>query len=299
MFAEILKKKGIKDQIRQVGIDLEQHSEHVRSLLTDIPAKAFYVDSFRFYLKQNNASFEISEDVAVIISSFILTEAKIMELKTNRGITSNYAKAIIRISQIKLAEMSVLYVQRLALRMLLNQEEKVASKLVFDQVKIDLKKRKLVPFYPTMRLLLQEMRRNEVPIVLRIEQFLKGQSEPYGIFSMVFCNFGEGEYYPHRDPKLLLQKMALVFHSVSVNEIKQSKKAIIEKVLKHKVTNLILSASAAHPQYTCQNEGFPFEEPSYQKYLALAYEVGTWRGNPCLFDIKHLSFTKIDEQMIE
>lgn len=306
MLAEILNKEGLDEQLQYIRKRLAQHALDIKAMIDNLP-KTTNADSFRSFLIQKNALFELSEEMAVIISSYILTQGKIVEYKPNdfgvpsrhermlaktfnerNGMVTSFANSLIAKLQKKLSEVSVIYMQRLARGLTLSNEEKTASMKVFEpHVKTDERHRKTTPCYPTMRLILKNMFINKIPIVLKIEQFMKGQSEPYGTFALMFGNQGPGNFSIIKDPAKFLQKGAMFIHAKSITDLPQSAKALEEKIDQGNVADLILSAAADHPQYGSDDNGRP-EDIMCEQHRKLADKVGTSRRNPSLFMIEHI-----------
>lgn len=314
MLAAILNKEGIQERLKQNQSLLKDHIQQIQfrqlilKQINNSETKTKKIEPFKEYLRGQNALIEISEELAVIISCYVLSETKIVEYTPNnfgvptrherilaknfsksKDILPNFADTIIKIAQKRLSEMSVSYVQRLGLQFLLSAKEPSGT-MVFDNfVKTDERHRKITPCYPTMRLLLKGLYRDKIPILLRIEQFLKGQSKPYGILSMVFGNEGAEDYTLLKEPAQHLQKGAVIFHAKSITDIKQSAVDISVKISNYTVTKAILSAMAAHPQYGCDDRYRP-EDPLCEKDRQLAQEWGTCKENPSLFIPEHIYY---------
>jgi hypothetical protein len=307
MFAEMINKDGIDEHICSTQKELADHADKIKDLITNLNIKRLKPEPFKSYLQQNHAILEISEEISVIFSSFILSETRIIEYRPNdfgvpgrhesipyknfgqkKGFTPKFAFAIIKIAQVKLSEISVFYIQRLAFQLPLSKEERNASMLVFGNfVKSDERHRKLTPFFQTMRVNLRGMQKNNIPIILKIKQFLKGQSKPYGILSLVFGNQGTDDYKFLSYYAKGFKKGVVFIHTKSITESLQSSKVLEEKVLKHKITDLILSAAADHPTYGCDDKHRP-DDPLCERYRSLSHEWGTSRSNPSLFMVEHI-----------
>lgn len=316
MFTEILNQPDIDAKVSSTLSRLTEHAEKIQDLLDKMPSKLDQNASFKSFLQQEKALFEISEEIAIIISSFILTETTVINYKQNesgvplrkerippnifserKGLSTKFAKDLIKTTQKNLSKYSVMYVQRLAMKLLFSKEEKAAAIQAFKNVKTDKFNRRLVPFYPTMRLLLNEMYTNGTPLVLKIKQFVKGQSTPYGKVTLIFGNQGKINYSLLKDPSNLLKKGAVFFRAKSITDKQQSKNDLKEKILAHNVEDLILSASAAHPQFGCEDS--VLDDPLFQTYRQNAHVWGTSLDNPSLFLVQHVCCETVEQKLIE
>ncbi len=313
MFAEIINKEGMDEHLISTQKHLADHADKMKELLAHLNIKSLNVDTFKSFLEKNNAFLEISVEISVIISSFILSETRVVEYKPvdfgipcryesnphkifakRKSLSLGFAFDIIKIAQAKLSEFSVNYIQRLALQLPLSQEERTASRQVFgDFVKLDDRQRKFTAFFPTLGLVLKELHRIGIPIILKIKQYVKGQSQPYGMVSLVFGNQGKDDYCSLSPDEGLCKKGAMFIHTISITESKQDAKELEEKILKHKITDLMLSAAADHPAYGFDKKLRP-EDPLCDKYRDLAHEWGTCRSNPSLFMVEHICYDVIE-----
>ncbi len=313
MFAEMINKEGMDEHLISTQKHLADHADKMKDLLAHLNIKSLNVDTFKSFLEKNNAFIEISVEISVIISSFILSETRIVEYKPvdfgipcryesnphkifakRKGLSLGFAFDIIKIAQAKLSEFSVNYVQRLALQLPLSQEERTASRQVFgDFVKIDERQRKFTAFFPTLGLILKELHRSGIPVILKVKQYVKGQSHPYGMVSLVFGNQGKDDYCSLTPYEGLCKKGAMFIHTISITERGQSAKELEEKILRHNITDLILSAAADHPAYGFDKKLRP-EDPLCDKYRDLAHEWGTCRSNPSLFMVEHICYDVIE-----
>lgn len=308
MFAEILNKEGIDEHIKLVRKRLADHADQIRSFIAAPPVRSRYVVSFKAFLEENNAIFDASEEILIIISSFILSETKKVKFEPNihgvpsrherilakdlskeKGLVPNFANAIIDMAQKELSKLSVIYVQRIALQHLVSNEEKLGARLVFgNNVKEDERHRSMIPCYPTMQLIFKRMLINKIPLVLRIEQFIKNQIKPYGCINLIFGNDKNGGYTKVDNPSQVLQIGAVFIHAKSITDKEQPAKILEEKILSHPITKLILYALADHPPYGSDDKVISPENPECDLDRQLAHQLGTCRSNPSLFMLEHI-----------
>lgn len=302
MFTEILNKPCINDEVNSTLARLREHARDVEALLNRIPDKKGQIATLKSFLVQNEAFFDISEDIAVIITSHILTENKTIETRNNKnnlpvrvekipadifsktkGLSGRFAASLIKLTQTRLSELSVIYVQRIALRMLVDRTEKTAAVFAFNRVKVDEYRRKSMPFYHTMRLLLTELFKNKVPLVLRVKQMIIGHSKHYGKLTLIFENKGKDKYSASKLTLEHLGRGAIFFHAKSMTDKMQPTELLREKFLMQPVEEYILSASADHPQEEMNDE-------SFWEYRRKAHEWGTCHDNPSLFMVQHVCY---------
>jgi hypothetical protein len=305
MFSEILNKSNINEMIATALKRLTLHSDKINALLDKLNQKEGLVSSLKVFLAENEACFAISDEIMVIISSYILTETKVIEYKPNKhgvpvfcerlppnllserkGLSTKFAASLIRAAQAKLSEFSVIYVQRIALNLLSEKEEKLASELAFNNVKTDQLHRKIVPFYHSMRLLLTDLYRKHIPIIIKVKQFVAGHTKHFGKMTLVFGNQGLGQYSLIQYPKGLSSKAAICFHAKSITKEHQGFDALKQKFLETPLADLILSASADHPQLIASES--ITGDPIFQKYRQKALEWGACYDNPSVFMVEHV-----------
>lgn len=317
MFTEILSKPDIDEMVSATQRRLAEHAVKIKSLLDKLPAKSGQMASCKSFLQQNKALLEISEEIAIIISSFILTEKKIIEkenkfgdtvrterssskiLSERKGISGSFAAALIKAAQKLLSRYSAIYVQRLAFRMFSNKEERSTAKIAFNNVKKDILDRSFVPFYHGMRVLLNNMYENGTPLVLNIKQYVKGESTSYDNLTLVFGNQGKGSYSLVDNPTDYLKKFAVIFNAKSITEKEQSKEDLIAKVLIPKVENLILSASADHTEINGWNDDSLPNDPLFLMHRQKALEWGACYANPSVLMVQHVCCGTVEQKMIE
>lgn len=315
LLSEILNKQDIDEIIANIQKGLEAHKNHLQTLLRTIPNKQELM-SFRKFLQEHHELFYIPEELVTIISSFILTDTKdvyyqpneqgipvfverlpVEKLMMRRNLTKKYAADLIKTAQRKLAEVSVIYIQRLALRRLSNKQEKASAALAFSLVKTDTLQRNRVPFFPTMRLLLTEIHHNRIPLVLKIKQFIAGQKEHYGKSTLIFCNQGQGRLTLLTKPAHLFKKGAVSFEVGSVTKQRQSIEILKNQILKTQIEDYILSAAADHPHFECQDS--ELANTSIEEYRQKALELGACHANPRVFMVLHVRCKTIEQKLID
>lgn len=312
-FAELLNSDGIDELVKSTIAQLDEHAATIDSLLKNSVKKGVKADSIKSFLAEHHALLPIPERVLVIISSFLLSETKVIEYRLNeisipnrhesipykhfsekKGINPNLSRALIKVAQEELSRISVRYVQQVALQVILNKEYSIAANLVYGKhVRLDEKRRAIIPCFPTMRLLLAGLHARKIPLVIKISQYVEGCEYSYGQLLLVYSNQGGDGYEFVSKYKQPFPKGVFCIHAKSITKEKQSTLQFEERILSHGIEELILSAAADHPQYGCDDTDPP-SDPEREAYRAKAYEWGACRANPSLFLIDHMYCDMID-----
>lgn len=308
LFAELLANPHIDEIVLATQKRLFEHFIQVKGLLDKIPRAEGQIAAFKTFM--GSFTFEMMQEIAIIVSSYILTEAKVVEYRPNKldipsfyetlspeafakqkKISLAFSKALTRAAQIKLSELSVIYVQRIALRLLFSDEEKLAAALTLNHAVKDKFHRKIVPFYPAMRLLLNELCQRNVPLVIRIKQFINKESKKYGKLTLVFESQDKTNYSLSRHPEKAVGNYGVFFQAKSVTDKTQSIGDLAKAFMTDPVERWIFRASASHPQLEYPESLLC--DPEYQLLIEEAQEKGACYENPSVFMVQHVECKRI------
>lgn len=316
MYAEIRNKPDIDQVIINAIQQLDEIFKTLVDLLEELKEEQSKIISLKTYLRKRETCFEISEEIAIIISSYILTDAldvtkqtkpnndgvlvrsKIVRLQPaklqKKGLSKIFAGKLIELAQRKLSESSVIYIRRLAFQRLASKEEKEAAALAFSHVKKDKLQRVRVPFYHTLRLLMSELHRTNVPLVFRIKQFVKNELDHYGKLTLIYHCPERNQYVLNENPSSLERKWAICFSAKSITDQQQSTAQLRQQFLQAPAEAYVFSAGAAHPDVEMDLENN--EALLADKKRAL--ELGACYENPTRFTVQHVTLKPITPKII-
>lgn len=267
----------------------------------DDTLKKFPIDkqfSLQEYLSQLGINLEIPEDITVIVLSYIISLIKAAETYISEdGILSyrtqtrisipeypllkrKFIDQIIKHAQQILTKLSVRYIQEL------NTIDDKNNKNFLDNcfIRYDHLDRSLLPCYFQTEVVVNQLIRSRTPIVLKLDMFIRHETNSYHEFEMIF-NYSKEDFDKENSAERNEKKGVFVISAKSVNKNPICPNKLQAELQKHDIKDLILSAVAAHPQYPYGEIWHP-ADLKYENYARLALDLGTCRTNPstCLID---------------
>lgn len=308
MLAKISNSEGLDERLLDALKALAGHSACLKTLFSKIPGKLTPYISLYDFLTAHKAVCTLSKEIQLIILSYILTKAKKIEpgqtalkvptykeisssdpLVAEIGATSCFWREVILKAQKILSKQTVAFVQSRALRPNLNDELRLAVPYVFGHhVITDRLGREIAPMYHSTLFLLESLE-SRVPLALRVNQFIQGEKTPYSYISILYGG----------DSSDQLSRAALCIYAKSITTANFSlkPKSLKRKIESHNIRELILSASAAHPQHGC-NDKFRPKDVALERHQRLAYEWGTSRLSDFL-PIEHIYCDDVSKPILE
>lgn len=285
IFASLINDTDIDNSISYFKLLIQEHI----SLISDIMKN--HVDKeilLKEYLIQHALNLEISENITIIILSYIISLVKVPETyMSEEGILSYRTKNLTNINghprlkgtflnqtiilaQKRLTKLSVGYIQKLTV------DYKEYKKYLDDSfIRYDHLNRSLFPCYPQTQVILEHLINRKIPIVLRVGMFVAHEFTPYNSFELVFNDCESNK------------NAAFVLAGKSVNKTQICPDKLRAKLLNYGIKDILLSGLAIHPQYPYGEDWRP-SDLEYKNYVEQALDLGTCRENPTTCAIDHI-----------
>lgn len=210
--------------------------------------------------------------------------------KLLKGISTGFAKDLIKESRKSLADRSIKYLRSEACLLPMSPKIKSLIAIMETEVLSDPLGLQTAPLLAGMQIILASMKKHHTPIVLK-DRMIDVEGIDAGTVSMVFEPTGkDGEYEAVENLSAVKKDRAgVIVEAVSISEKPCDNKQLATSIIKIGIETIILANCAAHPQYGGSNKGV--EPPQTEEREALkeiALQEGLCDRNPKLCRIYHI-----------
>jgi hypothetical protein len=265
------------------GISLEEVLKSEQLEITITPSEAFFIKSYM--LTKVKILLPPSEERPLIKNE--RTDTK--KIKEISEVGSMFAGDFVRSLREKMSATSTRFVQELSKDGPLVGP---SAQLLSDRYLVKHRGLNCLPCFATARILMHQAMRNQLPIVMFVEQRTKNQNDSAVEKSVLFYQATSDGYmevkYSDMDP----QAPALYFLGSTMGELGElpEKSFWIRELNEKGPVDLILAYAAAHRQYPNPSDEVlldQIKDPEYEYYKAKADEWGCSLENPSCFFLSH------------